>query len=146
MADKTRAVTAASTGIRPLLQRMTAIPLAKELIKSDDPETVAYLHRRGTELALGYLRKSPEIPKEERLRLQRLLRSGLNADSCDGLGKTLLMAACYAGDLETITLLRNLHADMELVDEFGANAAEWAKRGVNAQGVLGILLGRNPEA
>ena len=64
---------------------------------------------------------------DDRVGFNLLLAKGLSVDSKDGKGETLLMAACYAGDVETVLQLKARVANKDLLDNYGRDAAGWAE-------------------
>ncbi len=109
----------------PLRQALEAQRLAKALL-SISSESCSYITKSATELALKLIGRPYGMTQDDRLWLNHLLSHGLDPDSRDGTGKTLLMAACYAGDLETVISLRDRGARKDATDIYGKTAEGWA--------------------
>ena len=138
MTDKTTSVNEAGQSYRAEAQKpLTWAPLRKAMEARRLSEAVFYLSQRdcdaistrATELALELIKRPCGMTQTDRIAFNLLLTKGMNPDSCDGKGETLLMAACYSGDLETVITLRNRGARKDLTDVYGKNAADWAEMG-----------------
>ena len=79
------------------------------------------------------------------LTCERLLRQGLDVNSCDSQGQTPLHRAAIHGFTDIVHLLLEHNADIEVqCQDFGRNALHWAAW-YGHQAIVGLLLGRGAQ-
>ncbi len=58
---------------------------------------------------------------------EALLRGGADPNSSDLVGNTILMGACFKGNIKMIDLLISYGAEIDRVNDAGMSAFDWAK-------------------
>lgn len=109
---------------RRIRQTAEAKALARGLLDMDAKARYQIFKRAG-EFAFELIAK--RMDSTDRLNFNHLLSCGLDPDSSNAGGDTLLIAACKAGDMETVITLRNRGAKKELGDSSGHRAEYWAE-------------------
>jgi hypothetical protein len=85
------------------------------------------IQRQAVEAAFERIRSPLGTTQSDRVEFNLLLAKGLDCNSKDDKGQTLLMAACYVGDTETVLQLKGRGANKDLLDNEGRNAVVWTE-------------------
>jgi hypothetical protein len=124
MTDKAKDWQASSEIGQRIRQTAEAKALARGLLGMDAKARYQIFKRAG-EVAFELIAK--RMDSTDRINFNCLLACGLDPDSSNVGGDTLLIAACKAKDRETVITLRNYGAKKGLGDSDGHGAAYWAE-------------------
>ncbi|MDE1865264.1 MAG: ankyrin repeat domain-containing protein [Candidatus Micrarchaeota archaeon] len=96
------------------------------------------IRKLAIESALERIKRPFGMTADDRVWFRQIVSSGLDPDSKNGSGQTMLMAASYAGDTETIKYLKMMGATIEPRDNYGHDAVDYAKMG-NHDDVVALI-------
>lgn len=124
-------------------QSLSTQNLARALFEVDQRACIS-ASERAAEVALELISTPGGMDQNGRINLKNLLAHGLSPDAHDKLGWTLLMAACLAGDLETVIELRNRGASKSPRNIYDEDALFNAKMSPhkNASAIIDLLENR----